>query len=109
MFINIPSSYYSMVEFDELLITTGVDALVRLVRQKQRVELSDAAGILNIPEDTIEEWAGALEEQGTERLPVERLVLHGLDHHLALFGIGQAGDLHAVDLDGHGLEVVELP
>lgn len=57
-----------MVEFDELLITTGVDALVRLVKQKKRIELSDAAAILNISEESIEEWAGILEEQGILRI-----------------------------------------
>lgn len=53
-----------MVEFDELLITTGVDALVRLVKERNRIELADAAGTLNIPESTIEDWAGVLEEEG---------------------------------------------
>jgi chromosome segregation ATPase len=57
-----------MVEFDELLITTGVDALVRLVKQKKRIELTDAAALLNISEETIEEWAGILEEQGILRI-----------------------------------------
>jgi chromosome segregation ATPase len=57
-----------MVEFDELLITTGVDALVRLVKQKKRIELSDVSELLNIAEDTIEEWAGILEEQGILRI-----------------------------------------
>ena len=52
------------MEFDELLITTGVDALVRLVKGKQRVELSAAAKALNIPETTLETWAGVLEEEG---------------------------------------------
>jgi len=53
-----------MVEFDELLVTTGVDALVRLVKEKGRIELTDAAAALNIPESTIEEWGGVLEEEG---------------------------------------------
>lgn len=52
------------MEFDELLITTGVDALVRLVRDKQRLELTLAAKLLNIPETTLEEWARILEEEG---------------------------------------------
>ncbi len=52
------------MDFNELLITTGVDALVRLVREKQRIQMSMAAQILNIPESTIEEWAHILEEEG---------------------------------------------
>ncbi len=51
------------MEFDELLITTGVDALVRLVKEKKQVELPEASRILNIPESTIEDWAHTLEEE----------------------------------------------
>jgi chromosome segregation ATPase len=57
-----------MAEFDELLITTGVDALVRLVKEKERIELTEAAAVLNIPETTIEEWGGTLEEEGIIRI-----------------------------------------
>lgn len=56
------------MEFDELLITTGVDALVRLVKEKQRIELEDAASVLNIPQETLEDWARVLEEEGILRL-----------------------------------------
>ena len=51
-----------------MLITTGVDALVRLVKEKQRVELEEAAAVLNIPEQSIEDWARVLEEQGILRI-----------------------------------------
>jgi hypothetical protein len=57
-----------MVEFDELLVTTGVDALVRLIKERGRIELTDAAAALNIPESTIEEWSGILEEEGIIRI-----------------------------------------
>jgi chromosome segregation ATPase len=56
------------MEFDELLITTGVDALVRLVKERQRIELEDVSSILNIPQETIEEWARVLEEEGILRI-----------------------------------------
>jgi len=56
------------MEFDELLITTGVDALVRLVKEKQRVELTDASSQLNIPQETIEDWARVLEEESILRI-----------------------------------------
>jgi len=52
------------MEFDELLITTGVDALVKLVKQKGKVELEEAAKALNIAPDTLEDWARVLEEEG---------------------------------------------
>src|SRR4030095_15215140 len=67
MFINILNLYRCM-EFDELLITTGVDALVRLVKEKQRIELEDASSVLNIPQETIEDWARGLEEEGILRI-----------------------------------------
>ena len=56
------------MEFDELLITTGVDALVRLVKEKQKIELEDASSILNIPQETIEDWSRVLEEEGILRI-----------------------------------------
>ncbi len=49
---------------DELLINTGVDALIKLVRAKGRVELSDAAKELGISYGALEEWGRALEEEG---------------------------------------------
>ncbi len=52
------------MEFDELLITTGVDALVRLVKEKKRIELSIASQLLDIPPQTLEEWGRILEEEG---------------------------------------------
>ena len=57
-----------MVEFDELLVTTGVDALVRLVKQSGRIELTEAAKELKIPIDTLEDWARVLEEEGILRV-----------------------------------------
>ncbi|VVC03490.1 Chromosome partition protein Smc [Candidatus Bilamarchaeum dharawalense] len=56
------------MEFDELLITTGVDALVRLVKEKQRIELETASSLLNIPQETLEEWARVLEEESILRM-----------------------------------------
>ena len=56
------------MEFDELLITTGVDALVRLVKQKSKVELEEASKTLNIPSETIEDWSRVLEEEGILRI-----------------------------------------
>jgi DNA repair exonuclease SbcCD ATPase subunit len=56
------------MEFDELLITTGVDALVRLVRDRKKIELEEAASALNIGQETLEEWARVLEEEGILRM-----------------------------------------
>lgn len=52
------------MQFDELLVTTGVDALVKLVKDKQKIELTLASQLLNIEESTIEEWSKILEEEG---------------------------------------------
>src|SRR3990167_3350987 len=55
---------YTGMGLDELLITTGVDALVRLIKEKNTIELSVAAHLLNIDSVTIEDWAHTLEEEG---------------------------------------------
>ncbi|MBN2478141.1 hypothetical protein JXB01_02505 [Candidatus Micrarchaeota archaeon] len=52
------------MDFDDLLISTGVDALIRLVKQKGEVENTLAAKLLNLPEETVNEWSQILEEQG---------------------------------------------
>ncbi|MDD2655397.1 MAG: hypothetical protein PHQ80_01885 [Candidatus ainarchaeum sp.] len=51
------------MEFDELLITTGVDALIRLVQEKKQIELNMAAKLLGIPPSQIEDWAHVLEDE----------------------------------------------
>jgi DNA repair exonuclease SbcCD ATPase subunit len=52
------------MEFDEMLISTGVDALIKLVRDKGKIEMTMASRLLNIPLSTIEEWSHALESEG---------------------------------------------
>ncbi len=52
------------MEFGDMLISTGVDALIKLVREKGKVDLALASRLLNIPVSTIEEWAHALESEG---------------------------------------------
>ncbi|MBI2079925.1 hypothetical protein HYT84_04105 [Candidatus Micrarchaeota archaeon] len=56
------------MQFDELLVTTGVDALVKLIREKQKIELPIAAQLLNIDASTIEEWSHILEDEGIIKL-----------------------------------------
>ena len=48
---------------DELLISTGVDALIKLIREKKKIELEEAAKILDVPFQAVEEWAQALEDE----------------------------------------------
>lgn len=52
------------MEFDDLLITTGVDALIRLIKEKKEIECSEAASILKLTPSMIQEWAQILEEEG---------------------------------------------
>lgn len=52
------------MDFDELLIVTGVDALIRLVKDKNEIELIDAASQLKLPIQTVREWAQVLEDEG---------------------------------------------
>lgn len=47
-----------------MLISTGVDALIKLVKEKKKIEITLASRLLNIPISTIEEWAHALESEG---------------------------------------------
>ncbi|MFH2106139.1 MAG: hypothetical protein ABII22_02680 [Candidatus Micrarchaeota archaeon] len=56
------------MEFDELLVTTGVDKLVRLVKEKQKIELEMAAKILKIEIEQVEDWAKVLDEEGIIRV-----------------------------------------
>ncbi len=47
-----------------MLISTGVDALIKLVREKGKVEITLASRLLNIPISSIEDWAHTLEDEG---------------------------------------------
>ena len=49
---------------DDLLISTGVDNLIRLVKERGRVEIGTAAKELKLPARTTEDWAHVLEEEG---------------------------------------------
>ena len=49
---------------DDLLISTGVDHLIKLVKEKQRVEIGAAAEELKLPLRTVEDWSHVLEEEG---------------------------------------------
>ncbi len=49
---------------DDLLISTGVDNLIRLVHEKGKVDLKSASTELNLEPETIESWAKVLEEEG---------------------------------------------
>ena len=49
-------------------ITTGVDNLVQLVSSKKRVSMAEAAKMLEVPRELIEEWADFLEEKGAVKI-----------------------------------------
>jgi hypothetical protein len=44
------------------LLKTGVDELVRLIKEKNKITVSDAAKGLGVSQDAIDEWADFLEE-----------------------------------------------
>jgi len=46
------------------VIETGVDKLVKLVNERKKVSVNDAAKELGVPVSSIEEWADFLEEEG---------------------------------------------
>jgi len=49
---------------DDLLISTGVDNLIRLVKERGKIEIGAAAKELKLPARTTEDWAHVLEEEG---------------------------------------------
>ncbi|MEW6529051.1 MAG: hypothetical protein AB1391_04125 [Candidatus Micrarchaeota archaeon] len=52
------------MEFNEMLISTGVDALIKLIREKGKIEITVASQLLNISISSIEDWAHTLENEG---------------------------------------------
>ncbi|MFH1470378.1 MAG: hypothetical protein ABIF01_01395 [Candidatus Micrarchaeota archaeon] len=53
---------------EDLLISTGVDNLIRLVHDAGRIELKEAAKHLGLSSGSVEEWARVLEEEGLIKL-----------------------------------------
>ena len=49
---------------DDLLISTGVDNLIKIVKEKGRIEVTAAATELKLPLRTVEDWSHVLEEEG---------------------------------------------
>lgn len=56
------------MSLDELLISTGVDNLIKLVHEKGKIELGEAALELKLPRTTVEEWAKVLEGEGIVKI-----------------------------------------
>jgi len=53
---------------EDIPISTGVDGLVKLVRDKGRIELREVAIELGISQGVIEEWAKVLEREGIVKI-----------------------------------------
>ena len=53
---------------DDIPISTGVDSLVKLVRERGKVELREASVELGISQGVIEEWAKVLEREGVVKI-----------------------------------------
>jgi DNA repair exonuclease SbcCD ATPase subunit len=53
---------------EDIPISTGVDGLVKLVRDKGRIELREASIELGISQGVIEEWAKVLEREGVVKI-----------------------------------------
>ncbi|VVC02900.1 Chromosome partition protein Smc [Candidatus Burarchaeum australiense] len=49
-------------------ITTGIDGLIRIVHDRQKIELSEAASALGVSTPVAEEWAKLLEEEKVLKL-----------------------------------------
>ncbi|MCX6777025.1 MAG: hypothetical protein NTY73_03600 [Candidatus Micrarchaeota archaeon] len=53
---------------EDIPISTGVDGLVKLVRDRGKIELREAAIELGISQGVIEEWAKVLEKEGIVKI-----------------------------------------
>ncbi|QLJ52837.1 MAG: hypothetical protein Sv326_0662 [Candidatus Fermentimicrarchaeum limneticum] len=53
---------------EDIPLSTGVDSLIKLVRERGRVELREAAVELGISQGVIEEWAKVLEREGVVKI-----------------------------------------
>lgn len=56
------------ININEDYITTGIDKFMRILYERKRVELSQIAKEMNVPEDTIEYWSYILENQGLVKI-----------------------------------------
>ena len=52
------------MELEGTIIETGVDKLVRIVKERGRIELAEAASQLGVSASVIQEWVDFLEEEG---------------------------------------------
>jgi len=46
------------------VISTGVDILIKIVKDQKEISVPAASKLLNVPESTVEAWASFLEEEG---------------------------------------------
>jgi len=53
---------------DEGMISTGVDSFLRLLNEKKRIELNDAAKELKLAPNQLKDWAMVLEENGVIKI-----------------------------------------
>jgi chromosome segregation ATPase len=53
---------------NDVILSTGVDSLMKLVRDRGRIELRDAAVELGISQGVLEEWAKVLEKEGVIKI-----------------------------------------
>ncbi|MEM3369476.1 MAG: hypothetical protein QXE90_01315 [Candidatus Micrarchaeia archaeon] len=56
------------VDLNEEYITTGIDKFMRLLYERKRVEISQIAKEMNVPEETVEYWSYILENQGLVKI-----------------------------------------
>ncbi|MBN2122579.1 hypothetical protein JW721_06020 [Candidatus Micrarchaeota archaeon] len=64
------------MEMEDLLISTGVDSLIRLVKERGKVELLMASELLGLPQATVEDWAHILEEEGIIKIDYQLTKVH---------------------------------
>ncbi|MEM4197015.1 MAG: hypothetical protein QXV64_02780, partial [Candidatus Anstonellaceae archaeon] len=68
---------------DDYLVHTGVDNLIKLIKEKKKIEIQDAAAILKVPISIVRIWAKTLEDEKIIKidysLTKEYLIWRGLE------------------------------
>jgi len=76
-------------------ITTAVDSLVKLVKEKKKISVEEASKLLKIPENIINEWASFLEEEKIIQIEYKFTTPFLIDKKQSI----KSGDISSDDLD----------
>lgn len=93
---------------DDLMISTGVDSLIKLVHERGRVELASAAKELSLPPQNVSDWAGVLEQEGIIKIEYKLTKAYLIWVPQEPASIDQRSEQIAVKKSAVGAEIGEL-